>query len=249
MTMSADHFTPVAGQYATFRPAYPDELFDWLAGIAPQRELAWDCGAGSGQASVALASRFAQVWGTDLSAAQLAAAPVRNNIAYRVAPAEKSGLPEHAADLVTVAQALHWFDLPKFYAEVRRVLKPHGVIAVWGYNHLRLGHPQIQEIVDEFYAHTIGAYWPPERVHVENAYRDLAFPFARIPAPQFALHKDWSLEHLLGYLRSWSAVGRFQAVHGLDPVDSIATELSAHWPAEEIHRIEWPLFLQVGRLD
>lgn len=245
--MGADHFTPVAGQYASFRPSYPDALFDWLAGIVPQREMAWDCGAGSGQATVALAAHFKHVLATDISAAQLAAAPSLPNIEYRVSPAEASDLPDRSADLVTVAQAMHWFDLPKFYAEVRRVLKPRGVLAAWGYNRLLLPRPAVQDCVDGFYEEKIGAYWPAERVHVENAYRDLPFPFARVDAPRFSLHKDWSQEQLLGYLRSWSAVGRFKAANGYDPVDALAEEIAAHWPAGKTMRVEWPLFIHVGR--
>ncbi len=245
----ADHFTQVAGAYAAFRPSYPDMLFDWLASIAPQHELAWDCGAGSGQATVPLATRFRHVLATDISAAQLAGAPELPNIEYRVTPAERSGLASHTADLVTVAQALHWFDLPAFYAEVRRVLKPKGVIAAWGYNRLLIGHPEVQRIVDRFYEEAIGAYWPPERVHVENGYRDLPFPFPRINAPQFSLHQEWSREHLLGYLRSWSAVGRFKAANGYDPVDALSAEIAAYWPEGRTYRIEWPLFLHAGRID
>lgn len=245
--MNPDHFTPVAGQYAAFRPSYPDELFDWLTGIAPQRELAWDCGAGSGQATVALASRFARVLGTDISSAQLASAPALANVEYRATSAEASGLPDHSADIVTVAQALHWFDLPGFYDETQRVLKPRGIIAAWGYNRLQIDHPGLQQVLDRFYDETIGAYWPPERLHVENGYRDLPFPFSRIPAPPFSLHKEWAREHLLGYLRSWSAVGRFRAAHGFDPVSELACEIGAYWQEGKTYRIEWPLFMHVGQ--
>lgn len=247
--MSSDHFSPLATQYKLFRPAYPDELFDWLASVAPQRKLAWDCGAGNGQATISLASRFELVLGTDISAAQLASAPSHANVEYRVMPPETSGLPDHSADIVTVAQALHWFDLPKFYAEVRRVLKPNGVIAAWGYNRLQIDHAGLQQVIDRFYDETIGAYWPPERVHVENSYRDLAFPFTRISHPPFALHKEWTREHLLGYLRSWSAVGKFQAANGFDPVNELADEISAYWQEGKTYRIEWPLFMHVGRVD
>lgn len=247
--MSADHFTPVAGQYAAFRPTYPAALFDWLASLTPQHALAWDCGAGSGQASVPLAQRFDRVLATDLSAAQLAAAPQLPNIEYREAPAETSGLPEHCADLITVAQAMHWFDLPRFHAEVRRVLKPQGVIAVWGYNRLLLPDVAVQQAVDRFYEEKIGSYWPPERVHVENGYRDLPFPFTRIAAPHFALTQEWSREQLLGYLRSWSAVARFKAAQGHDPVDMLAEEIAQLWPEGKMMLVEWPLFLHTGRVD
>ncbi|MBI5891228.1 MAG: methyltransferase domain-containing protein [Nitrosomonadales bacterium] len=247
--MNPDHFSPLASQYAAFRPSYPDELFDWLAGIAPQRKRAWDCGAGNGQATVALAARFEQVLGTDISAAQLASAPALPNIEYRVTPAESSGLPDGSVDLVTVAQAMHWFDLASFHAEVRRVLKPQGVIAAWGYNRLAVDHAGVQRILDRFYDETIGAYWPPERMHVENGYRDLPFPFPRIAAPQFFLRKEWTREHLLGYLRSWSAVGRFQAANGFNPVDALAEEIAIHWPEGKTRRVEWPLFMHVGKKD
>jgi SAM-dependent methyltransferase len=247
--MSADHFTPVAGQYAAFRPTYPAALFDWLASLTPQHALAWDCGAGNGQASAPLAQRYEQVLATDLSAAQLAAAPRLPNVEYRATPAEASGLAEHCADLVTVAQAMHWFDLPGFHAEVRRVLKPQGVIAVWGYNRLLLPDAAVQQAVDRFYEEKIGSYWPPERVHVENGYRDLTFPFARIATPHFALTQTWSREQLLGYLRSWSAVARFKAAHGYDPVDALAAEIAALWPQGKTLQVEWPLFLHAGRVD
>jgi SAM-dependent methyltransferase len=243
-----DHFTPLAGQYASFRPSYPDDLFDWLAGIAPHRILAWDCGAGSGQATAALASRFEYVLGTDISAAQLSSAPQLPNVKYQVAPAEASGLPDHCADLVAVAQALHWFDLTAFYAEVKRVLKPDGVIAVWGYNRFLIGHPELQRLIDHFYVETIGPYWPAERVHVENDYRHLPFPFARIQTPRFSLHKQWPREHLTGYMRSWSAVGRFQEANGFDPVDALENEISQHWPDGVSFWIEWPLFMHAGRI-
>ncbi len=247
--MSEDHFSRVAAQYASFRPSYPDGLFDWLARITPQRNQAWDCGAGSGQATIALASRFKHVLGTDISAAQLASAPALPNVEYRVAPAEDSGLQAHSVDLITVAQALHWFDLPKFYGEVKRVLRPEGILAAWGYNRLHIDHPEIQRLLDRFYSETIGAYWPPERVHVENGYRDLPFPFPRIAVPPFSLQKDWPREQLLGYLRSWSAVGRFQAANGFDPVEALGDEVAVHWPDDIMLKVEWPLFMHVGKTD
>lgn len=247
--MATDHFTPVANQYAAFRPSYPDELFDWLADHAPQREMAWDCGAGNGQATGPLSSRFKQVIATDLSNAQLAAAPALPNVEYRFAPAEQSGLPNASCDLVTVAQAMHWFDLPQFHAEVRRVLKPQGVLAAWGYNRLQLPDAAVLQIIDRFYEETIGSYWPPERIHVENGYHDLPFPFARIVTPRFSLCKVWTREQLLGYLRSWSAVARYKAANGHDPVDELAEEIAAGWPEGVTMKVEWPLFLHAGRVE
>lgn len=245
--MSSDHFTPLAQHYAAFRPNYPDALFDWLADCAPSRGMAWDCGAGSGQATVPLAAHFDQVVATDISAAQLAAAPPLANVEYRVAPAEDSGLPDACCDLVTVAQAMHWFDLPRFHTEVRRVLKPQGVIAVWGYNRLLLGNEALQQVLDTFYEDTIGAWWPPERVHVENGYRDLPFPWIPLDAPRFTLQQSWTCEQLRGYLRSWSAVGRFMAEKGYDPVDEVVETLAPLWPRGTVRCVEWPLFVRAGR--
>ena len=245
----ADHFTPVADQYAAFRPDYPDELYDWLADIAPRRECAWDCGAGSGQATLPLAKRFRHVYATDLSAAQLATAPSIANVEYRVAPAEASGLPDAAVDLITVAQALHWFDPVRFHAEVRRVARPGGLIAAWGYNRLRIGHPVIQKQLDDFYDGKIGPYWPAERIHVEQGYRDLPFPYTRLDTPEFSMRQQWTREHLLGYLRSWSAVARFKQAQGYDPVTAFAEEIEVHWPDHESLSIVWPMFLHIGKID
>ena len=244
----ADHFGPVASRYAAFRPDYPDNLFEWLVEISPQHNLAWDCGAGSGQATAALAKHFKQVHGSDISAAQLDSAMQLPNVCYRVAPAEHSGLPDGFIDLVTVAQALHWFDLGSFYREVRRVLRPQGIIAVWGYNRLIIDNPEVQRKLEAFYDKEIGAYWPPERIHVETGYRDLPFPFQRIDAPQFLLQKEWTRDHLLGYLRSWSAVARFQAANGFDPVVAFAERIAHDWPEKIPLRISWPLFMHVGRV-
>lgn len=242
-----DHFAPVAASYADFRPRYPRELFAWLAARVPRHDLAWDCAAGSGQASVDLAEFFTRVVATDASRAQIDAAVPHPRIAYRVAPAENSGLADAAADLVTVAQALHWFDLAGFYAEVRRVLRPGGVLAVWTYGVLTVAGAEVDALVQHFYHDVVGPYWPPERAHVENGYRALAFPFAEITAPPFAMEASWALPQLLGYFRSWSATGRFAVARGVDPVTELAEQLGPLWGAGELRRVTWPLALRVGR--
>ena len=244
-----DHFASVAADYARFRPVYPAALFAWLADLAPARTMAWDCAAGSGQASRDLADHFDQVIATDASAAQIAAAHPYRRVEYRVAPAEASGLSAGTVDLVTVAQALHWFDLDRFYAEVRRVLKPGGVLAVWSYGVLAVAGAAVDERVQTFYRDIVGPYWPPERQLVESGYRTLPFPFAELEAPAFHMETSWSLSELLGYVRSWSATGRFGVERGYDPVTALADELAPLWGAPlEPRIVTWPLALRVGRV-
>jgi SAM-dependent methyltransferase len=246
--MTTDHFSVVAAEYARSRPTYPDALFAWLAATAPARVLAWDVGAGSGQASVALAAHFDQVVATDLSAEQIAAAERHPRISYRVAPAESSGLAAGSVDLVAVAQALHWFDLAPFYAEVRRVAKPGGLVAAWTYGILAVEGERVNRIVDRYYHVTAGPHWPAERRHVENGYAELDFPFARVPAPAFAIERDWTLGQLLGYVRSWSATARLRRATGSDPVPTLEAELAPAWGDPDVRRrITWPITLHAGR--
>jgi ubiquinone/menaquinone biosynthesis C-methylase UbiE len=198
-----DHFSKQAAEYAKFRPRYPRQLFRYLASIASTRGLAWDCATGNGQAAVALAEQFDHVIATDASEKQVANAEPDTRVEYRVAPAEDSGIESNTVDLITVAQALHWFDLDRFYAEVRRVLKSEGVLAAWAYK-LATITPAIDAVVNRYYSEVVGAYWPEERVLVEQ-FEDLEFSFAEITAPSFAMVAQWNLEQVLGYLRTWSA--------------------------------------------
>lgn len=244
-----DHFASVAADYAGFRPTYPAALFAWLAGIAPGRTLAWDCATGSGQASRDLAAHFERVIATDASSAQIAAATPHPSVEYRVAPAEASGLSGATVDLVAVAQALHWFDLDRFYAEARRVLKPGGILAVWSYGVLSVEGEAANAQAEAFYRDTVGPYWPPERRLVESGYRTLPFPFAEISAPSFNMEVHWNLPELLGYFRSWSATGRYIAEQGHDPVAMLAAQLAPLWtPPNDRRRIAWPLAVRVGKV-
>ena len=248
MTRFKDHFSSHAAEYAEFRPHYPEALFAYLASLAPSRAAAWDCATGNGQAAVALAAHFAEVIATDASAAQIESAQKHDHVEYRVAPAERSDLDPDAVDLVTVAQALHWFDIPAFFEEVKRVLRRDGVIAVWTYNLLTLSS-DIDPVVDDFYRETVGQFWPPERGIVEAGYRTVEFPFEEIAAPEFAMEARWNLPELLGYLRTWSATQKFTAVRGYDPVDSLGDELRTFWKkANERRVVRWPLSVRVGKV-
>lgn len=240
-----DHFSKQAADYATFRPRYPQELFDYLGSIAPSRDLAWDCGTGNGQAAVGLASVFNGVIATDASERQIANAQPHETVNYRVASAENSGIGSEKIDLIMVAQALHWFDLERFYQEAGRVLKPDGVLAASAYNLLHVDEA-IDAIVNRYYHEVVGPFWLPERRLVER-FGDLPFPFREIDSPKFEMAADWNLNHLLGYLGTWSSTQRFIAAKGRDPLKQIRINLSAAWgDANQRRCVVWPLALRVG---
>lgn len=249
MTPFPDHFSGHSADYRTYRPTYPPDLFRFLASLAPVRHAVWDCGTGSGQAAFALAEHFERVFATDASANQLTAAESHPRVEYRVGPAEAAPLPDASVDLVTVAQALHWFDFDRFWAEVRRVARPGAVLAAWAYDLHSVG-PDIDPILDRLQTEFVGPYWPPERGFVTAGYRTIPFPFADVPAPSFALTADWPLDRLLGYMNTWSATKRFVAANGFNPLDRLADELHSAWgdPAQP-RTVRWPLRLRVGRVD
>lgn len=242
-----DHFSVAAHEYDRYRPGYPAGLVDFLADAAPGTDLAWDCATGTGQAAVVLASRFAAVRATDASAAQIGHAVRHPRVEYAVAPAEDSGLGDASVDLITVAQALHWLELERFYAEVRRVARPGAVFAAWTYS-LADADPEVDPLVAAFYE-AMGPWWPPERVHVEDGYRRLPFPFAPVPAPAFEIRAAWPMERLLGYFSTWSAVNRCRKDTGQDPVAALGARLAQVWGDPSRPRpVRWPLHLRVGRV-
>ena len=220
-------------------------MFDYLGSIAPSRKLAWDCATGNGQAAVELANVFERVIATDASDSQIANAEPHANVEYRIAPAEQSGLPSQDFDLVLVAQALHWLNHDRFYPEVRRLLRDNGVFAASAYNLLRTDTP-IKQIVRRYYYDIVGPYWPPERALIEK-FNEVSFPFPERETPKFEIVAEWNLEHLTGYLRSWSSTQRFIATTNRNPLDQIAGELEKAWgDPQQTRRIVWPLALRVG---
>ena len=243
-----DHFSSSAAGYAAYRPTYPTQLVDELARISPGNALALDCGCGTGQLSVLLARRFENVVATDASAAQIENAQTADRVTYRVALAENSGLPDASVDLITVAQAAHWLDLEKFYGEVRRVARPKAILALITYGILHVDGT-VGNIVQHFYYNVIGPYWPPERRHVEEGYRNLPFPFPEIRLPPLAIEGSWQLEDLVGYVKTWSAVKAAEKTPGANPVASFEEELRQEWGHPETRRrVVWPLSLRVGRI-
>lgn len=250
----ADHFSATADAYARHRPTYPGELFEWLASLAPERETAWDCATGSGQAAVMLAHHFPRVIATDPSASQLAHARAHPKVAYFRSTAENCGLPDAVVDLLTVATAIHWFDIERFYAEVRRVTRPGAIIAVWSYGERILIDSSIDSLLGDFMHQQLQPYWPPQVRYVKDGYRELPFPFARIEPPQsFACKTNWNLDELVAHMRTWSAVTAYRAKHNADPTDLFAQQAAPLWTAlaggpHERCRVKWPLGLLVGRV-
>lgn len=243
-----DHFSGTAAEYARFRPRYPDALFAHLATLPPQRTSAWDCATGSGQAAVALARHFRRVVATDASAEQVAHAEPHPGVEYRTAPAERSGLPDASVDLVTVAQALHWFDRPAFYAEAARVLRPGGILAVWCYGAMEVPSPALQRTLDRFYGETVRPHWPPERELIEEGYRSIRLPFPELPPPAFRIEARFTLDALIGYVGTWSATQRYRESTGRDPLPGLREALARDWPEPAEPRIvRWPLALRIGR--
>ena len=243
-----DHFSSRAALYSQYRPHYPDALFEWLAAIAPRHSLAWDCATGNGQAAVGLASRFKKVVATDASEKQIALAEPHPSIEYRIANASFSGLPDACADLVTVAQAIHWFDHDSFYMEATRVLAPGGAIAIWGYGDPVIDDERLARIVHDYNRVTIESYWRPERDLILAGLRTIPFPFIEIATPSMNLECRWTLEELAGYMRTWSATSAYAAAHGGDPVGPVEAALAEHWgDAKKRHLVRWPLFLRAGR--
>lgn len=242
-----DHFSGHAAGYARSRPGYPPELFAWLSARCRQHHLAWDCATGNGQAAVALADYFETVIGTDASSAQIGNAQHCENVEYRIVAAEESGLGDASCDLVTVGQALHWFDQQRFHAEVRRVAKPGALLAAWGY-HLSRVAPPIDRVIDVFDQQIVGSYWPAERRHIDARYADLPFPFEPVAFPVFDMQLEWTRAQFLAYIGTWSSVQRYRQEKGHDPLVWLENELAPFWRVDEVRRVSWPLFGLAGHV-
>lgn len=241
-----DNFSTRADKYAQFRPSYPDALFHYLLSLVPGKENAWDCGTGNGQVAQRLAGVFQTVYATDISAQQLDNAVVLPNIRYSLQPAEKTDFSDHIFDLITVAQAIHWFDFDAFYAEAQRTLKPRGILAVIGYNLPRFTSA-IDAVIAGFYRDVVGPFWDKERRYIDEQYRTIPFPYADLPAPSFTIDVQWTFDHLIGYLQTWSAVKHYQKQRTEDPLVLIEPRLKEAWGHADQLSGHFPILLRVAR--
>lgn len=240
-----DFFSEQSKAYAAFRPTYPDALYNFIFSHLTAQTRAWDCATGNGQVARHLAPHFTEVYATDISQAQLDQAIKAKNIFYSISAAEKTTFPDHSFDLITVGQALHWFNLEEFYAEVRRTSKPNGLLAVWGYALLTID-PVIDNLFMDFYQNTTGPYWDDARRLVENQYRDIPFPFKKIPCPEFTIKVSWTLDQFAGYLSSWSATRNYIRKHDTDPVEAFTETLKTVWKPAVVRDVTFPIFMKLG---
>jgi SAM-dependent methyltransferase len=241
-----DNFSEGAREYALFRPDYPDSLIRFLLQHTKYHGRVWDCGTGSGQLAVKLSPHFGQVIATDISEQQLAQAPKRSNIIYKQEVAEEGASGEEQFDLITVAQAIHWFRFDAFYKKVYQALKPEGLFAIVGYNLPEIS-PEIDVVIRHFYKDVVGSYWDAERRYVDEMYATIPFPFDEIPAPRLQQNCRWKLDHLTGYINTWSAVKHYQKARGRNPVALIKDALIKAWGADEYREVSFPILLRAGR--
>lgn len=242
-----DNFSTQSDKYAKFRPTYPSELFEFLNENVQEKRNAWDCGTGNGQVAFELAKTFDNIFATDISQQQIDNAIQVDNILYSLQPAEQTNFDNEQFDLVVVAQAIHWFHFEKFYAEVKRTAKENALFCVVGYGRLEISN-QIDNVIEDFYNNIIGKYWDKERKYIDENYQTIPFPFDEIQTPNFAITKHWTLEHLIGYLNTWSAVKHFIKQNNYNPVDKLQKDIEQLWGNEPIKQVHFPLLLRVGRI-
>lgn len=243
-----DNFSKVSEQYAKLRPLHPKEIFEYLNSIVAAHEVAWDCATGNGQVARELAPHFKKVMATDISEQQIQHAYRAENIHYSIAAAEQTSFPENYFDLITVGQAIHWFDFHAFYSEVNRTAKPHALLAVFGYglNHV---DDDSDKVIRHFYEDVLKGFWDPERKYIDEKYQTIPFPFKELKTPQFDLRLEWSPEHFFGYLGTWSAVQHYKDRYHSDPIDEIRTDLLKTWRVDQIKTVIFPIMMRMGIVE
>lgn len=237
-------------EYATYRPSYPTQVSSFLAGLAPATGTAVDVGCGTGQLSTQLADCFDRVLAFDPSASQIAAATPKPNVTYEVGTAEDLPVADGSVDLVTAAQSAHWFRLPEFYAEARRIAAPGAVIALVSYGVLRIADADLQERFGRFYYDEIGPFWDPERRYVDEGYRTIGFPFDEVDAPELSIDRDLDPDGFLGYIGTWSAVRKAEEAGRADLFRNFCTDIVRIWGDNGRPRqVSWPVTVRAGRLN
>lgn len=240
-----DNFSVQSAEYAQFRPTYPQELYEFLLSLLSENNTAWDCATGNGQVARELAKHFKQVFGTDISENQLKHAAQKENISYLVENSEKSSFSDQTFDLITVAQAIHWFDFDAFYAEVKRTLKPHGIFAAFGYGVMQID-TKVDVVITKLYRLILGKYWDEERKYIDEKYQTIPFPFEEIATPELSIKTIWNFDQLIGYLNTWSALQHYKKANNSNPIEIIINELEEAWDAED-KEVTFPIILRVGR--
>lgn len=248
MRQTKDHFSSGSKNYQKFRPTYPDRLYQDIYGYLDARERAWDCATGNGQVATVLANTFQEVHATDISHNQLSQAPRKKNISYQISRAEQTPFPDDFFDLITVAQALHWFDHEHFFKEARRVAKGGSILAVWGYGLLSI-EPSIDPVLEHLCNNILGTYWDFERTHVNNQYENiLSTSTQEVLESYYTSTKESSLQELEGYLYTWSSVKAYLKQHDHDPVQEAMKAITAVWGEEERKLLKFPVFLKVHKV-
>ncbi len=242
-----DNFSNQSDKYLKYRPAYPSELFTLINALVPSGKNSWDCATGNGQVANRLSKSFENVYATDISANQMSQGGSATNVHYSVQPAEKTNFKDNQFDLITVGQAIHWFNFDKFYAEVKRTSKPGGILLVTGYG-LHKIEPRIDQIIHRFYFDIIGPYWDDERKYIDDAYQTLPFPFKELPHAAFTMKCEWTFDHFIGYLNTWSAVKHYIKKNGANPINEIMKELEFSWGNSSTKLVEFPLLLRIGQV-
>ncbi|HET8573802.1 MAG TPA: class I SAM-dependent methyltransferase [Edaphocola sp.] len=242
-----DNFSTQSDQYAKYRPAYPPALFEYLNAIVRGKQNAWDCGTGNGQVACELAKTFGSVFATDISRSQISNAFKKDNISYSVQPAEKTSFDDCFFDLIIVAQAIHWFDFEEFYKEVKRTARENALLCVVGYGKLEISE-QIDKVIADLYGNILGRYWDKERQYIDKNYKTIPFPFNEIPSPDLVNTQYWTLDHLTGYLNTWSAVKHFVKQNNYNPINEVRSEIKRFWGNEPTRPMRFPLLLRTGRI-
>ncbi|RWW92051.1 class I SAM-dependent methyltransferase [Flavobacterium cerinum] len=241
-----DNFSALAGGYSKYRPYYPPEMIEYIVSFVKEKHEALDVATGNGQVAIELSKHFKKVYATDISQKQLDNATQADNIVYKVESAEHTAFADGQFDLITVAQAIHWFDFEAFYKEVYRILKPDGVFAVLGYG-LFSTNPETDKLLRYFYYETIGPFWDPERKYIDNNYTTIPFPFDEIEVKQFMNEFIWTFDQLIGYLETWSAVQHYTNKVGKNPVNDIKDALKISWEKSD-KKVTFPLLLRIGKI-